>query len=92
MDKIINKNNIRKYKQQLKSNYQDSIKTSILEIVETAYEELLENNNFTEEMLDDMAYNIRNDDNFNNYLDSLIEYEIEECIKINDLEEIEEEQ
>lgn len=92
MDKIINKNNIIKYKQQLKSNYQDSIKTSILEIIETAYEELLENNIFTEEMLDDMAYNIRNDDNFNDYLDSLIECEIEECIKNNDLEEIEEEQ
>lgn len=89
MNRSINKNNIENYREKLKSNYEDSIKSSILNFIEISHEELLERNNFTEEMLDDIAYAVRENEDFNNYLDSLIQYEIIECIKANNLEEIE---
>ena len=90
MSIIINNKNIYEYREKLNSNYHDSIKSTVLNLIEVSHEELLESNKFTEDMLDDIAYAVRNDEDFNNYLDSLIQDEITECIKDNELEEIEE--
>ncbi len=90
MSNIINNKNINEYRENLESNYHDSIKSTVLNLIEVSHEELLESNKFTEDMLDDIAYAVRNDEDFNNYLDSLIQDEITECIKDNELEEIEE--
>ena len=89
MSNIINNKNINEYRENFECNYHDSIKSTVLNLIEVSHEELLESNKFTEDMLDDITYAVRNDEEFNNYLDSLIEDEITECIKDNELEEIE---
>ena len=91
MSKIINENNIAKYREKLKSNYHDSIKSSVLNIIETGYSYLLESNKLTENMVDDITIRITDDEQFNDYLDGLIMEEIQNCINENELGEEENE-
>lgn len=90
MSKIINENNIDKYRKKLKSNFHDSVKSTVLNLIEVGYSYLLETGKFTEDMLDDITYKIADNEQFNNYLDGFAMDEIENCIKENELGEEEE--
>lgn len=91
MSKIINEDNIDKYRKELKSNFQDSVKSTVLNIIESGYSHLLETHKFTEGMLDEITYKITDNEQLNDYLDGFIMDEIENCIKENDLGEEENE-
>lgn len=84
--RIINEENIDKYGQCNGNDFQQCIESSILDLIEVAYPELIESNKFNTEMLSDMAYNIRNDEQFNDYFDSLMIEQIKKCIKENEIE------
>ena len=43
-------------------------------------------------MLNDIAYNVCGNEDFNNHMDSLIMREIEECARENDIQDYEEEE
>lgn len=87
MNEIINKENIDEYRKKMKGNFSDCIKSTVLNIIESGYSYLLEKDMFTEDMLDEITYIITDDEQFNDYLDSLAMDEIEKCIKENELEE-----
>ena len=91
MSMIINEKNIDEYREKLNGNYHDSIKSSVLNLIETGYSYLLESNKLTENMVDDITIRITDDEQFNDYLDGLIMDEIQNCINENELgeEEIE---
>ena len=90
MSNIINENNINDYKNKINGNLRNTIKEMTLNRIEVAYKDLLENNKITEEMLDERAYVITDDDDFFDYLDSTIYDEIRNYIKENELDEEEE--
>lgn len=90
MSNIINENNINDYKNKINGNLRNTIKEMTLNRIEVAYKDLLENNKITEEMLDEIAYVITDDDDFFDYLDSTIYDEIRNYIKENELDEEEE--
>lgn len=92
MGTIINENNIDEYRDNIESNYQDSIKLTLLNIIETAHPNLLENNQITESMLDEISNKIAEDEEFNDYVDSLIHNEIEQYKETNNIEIEEEEE
>ena len=92
MENIINESNIDEYRDSIDSNYQDSIKLSLLNILEAAHPQLLENNQITESMLDDISTKISEDEEFNDYIDSLIHDEIDQYIDANNIEEEEEDE
>ena len=89
--KIINEDNIDDFRDKIDSSYSDSIKSSALNLLETSYSYILESNRFNEEMLNDIAYNVCGNEDFNNHMDSLIMREIEECARENDIQDEEEE-
>lgn len=92
MENIINEENIDEYRENINSNYQDSIKLTLLNILETAHPILLQNNQITESMLDEISNKIAEDEEFNDYVDSLIHNEIEQYKEDNNIEEDEEEE
>ena len=91
MSRIINEDNIEEYREDLKSNFHDSIKSTVLNLIETGYSYLLESNKFTEDMLDGITYKVTDDEQFNDYLDGFIMDEIKNCIEENELGEEENE-
>ena len=91
MSRIINEDNIDEYREDLKSNFHDSIKSTVLNLIETGYSYLLESNKFTEDMLDGITYKVTDDEQFNDYLDGFIMDEIKNCIEENELGEEENE-
>lgn len=92
MENIINEENVDEYRENINSNYQDSIKLTLLNILETAHPILLQNNQITESMLDEISNKIAEDEEFNDYVDSLIHNEIEQYKEDNNIEEDEEEE
>lgn len=89
--RIINEDNIDEFRDKLDSNYSDSIQSSALNLIESSYSYILESNEFTEEMLGEIAYRVCGNEDFNNYMDSLIMDEIEECARENEIQDYEEE-
>lgn len=87
MSNIINNENIDKYRESINGNYYESVKSTLLNILEVAYSNMLQNNQITEEMLDNISNKIVEDEEFNDYIDSMINNGIEEYIKENELEE-----
>lgn len=87
---IINEENIDEYRESIDSNYYDSIKLTLLNILEAGHPTLLRNNQITESMLDKISTKIAEDEEFNGYVDSLIYDEIDQYIKDNNIEEDEE--
>lgn len=92
MENIINEENIDEYRENINSSYEDSIKLTLLNILETAHLTLLQNNQITESMLDEISNKIAEDEEFNDYVDSLIHNEIEQYKENNNIEEDEEEE
>ena len=90
MSQIINTENIDEYRDKLESNYEDSIKATALNLIETGYSFLLESNKFSEDMLDNIATKVVEDDECNDYIDSTIRDEIIACIEENEIENVEE--
>ena len=90
MSKIINAENIDEYRDKLESNYEDSVKATALNLIETGYSFLLESNKFSEDMLDNIATKVVEDDEFNDYIDRTIRDEIIACIEENEIENVEE--
>lgn len=91
MSKIINEDNIDDYREELKSNFHDSIKLTVLNLIECGYSYLLESNKLTEDMLGEITYRVISDEQLNDYIDGMIMNEIESCIKENELVEEENE-
>lgn len=91
MSKIINEDNIYEYRQNLQGNFHNSIKSTVLNLIQKDYSYLLESNKFTEDMLYDITTRITDDEQLNDYLDEVIMNEIENCIDENELEEEENE-
>lgn len=92
IENIINEENIDEYRENINSNYYDSIKVTLLNILEAAHPTLLQNNQVTEAMLDEISNKIAEDEEFNDYVDSLIHNEIEQYKEDNNIEEDEEEE
>lgn len=86
VDEIINEDNIEEYRDSIESNYEDSLKLILLNILETGYSKLIYNNQVTKSMIDIISNRIAEDEEFNNYIDSLIHAEIVEYIKKNNIE------
>jgi len=91
MSNIINDKNIGDYKNKINGNLRNTIKAMTLNRIEVGYKHLLENNKITEEMLDEIAYVISDNDEVFDYIDSWIYDEIRSYIKDNNLELDEEE-
>jgi len=91
MSNIINDKNIDDYKNKINGNLRNTIKAMTLNRIEVGYKHLLENNKITEEMLDEIAYVISDNDEVFDYIDSWIYDEIRSYIKDNNLELDEEE-
>ena len=91
MSRIINEDNINDYREELESNFHDSIKSTVLNLIECGYSYLLESNKLTEDILDDITNKVTDDEQFNDYLDGLIMDEIKNCIEENELGEEENE-
>lgn len=91
MSNIINDKNIDNYKNKINGNLRNTIKAMTLNRIEVGYKHLLENNKITEEMLDEIAYVISDNDEVFDYIDSWIYDEIRSYIKDNNLELDEEE-
>jgi len=91
MSNIINDKNIGDYKNKINGNLRNTIKAMTLNRIEVGYKHLIENNKITEEMLDEIAYVISDNDEVFDYIDSWIYDEIRSYIKDNNLELDEEE-
>lgn len=91
MSRIINEDNINDYREELESNFHDSIKSTVLNLIECGYSYLLESNKLTEDILDDITNKVTDDEQFNDYLDGFIMDEIKNCIEENELGEEENE-
>ncbi len=91
MSRIINEDNINDYREELESNFHDSIKSTVLNLIECGYSYLLESNKLTEDILDDITNKVTDDEQFNDYLDGFIIDEIKNCIEENELGEEENE-
>lgn len=92
MSNIINDKNINEYKNKINGNLRNTIKAMTLSRIEAGYKHLLKNNKITEEMLDEIAYIISDNDEVFDYIDSWIYDEIRNYIKENELELEEEEE
>ena len=75
----------------MESNFHDSIKSTVLNLIECGYSYLLESNKLTEDILDDITNKVTDDEQFNDYLDGFIIDEIKNCIEENELGEEENE-
>lgn len=64
----------------------------MLNILEVAHPTLLQSNQITESMLDEISNKIAEDEEFNDYVDSLIHNEIEQYKETNNIEEEEDEE
>ena len=84
MSRIINEDNINDYREELESNFHDSIKSTVLNLIECGYSYLLESNKLTEDILDDITNKVTDDEQFNDYLDGFIIDEIKNCIEENE--------
>lgn len=86
-NRIINEDNIDDYRDEINSTYHDSIKLTALNLLECSYSHILESNKFSEDMLDEIAYDVCGNEEFNNDMDSLIMRRIEECDRENKFQE-----
>ena len=86
-NRIINEDNIDDYRDEINSTYHDSIKLTALNLLECSYSHILESNRFSEDMLDEIAYDVCGNEEFNNDMDSLIMRRIEECDRENKFQE-----
>jgi len=86
-NRIINEDNIDEYRDEINSTYHDSIKLTALNLLECSYSHILESNRFSEDMLDEIAYDVCGNEEFNNDMDSLIMRRIEECDRENRFQE-----
>lgn len=71
-------------------NLQNSIKNSILNIIENLHPEILKSNEFTMDDLENISYRISENENINNIIDELINDELEQFKKVNEIEDNEE--
>jgi len=83
MDNIINYKNIENYRT---GNLNEAIRSMTLNIIETAYSSILENNELTEEKLDEMVIAVSDDDEVNDYIDNKIQLQIEKFMGRNYIE------
>lgn len=88
MGNIINYKNIDDYRT---GNLNEAIKSMTLNIIETVYSSILENNKLTEEKLDEMVIAVSDDDEVNDYIDNKIQEQIKKYIEKNHIEEEENE-
>lgn len=80
-DYIINEDNIDDYRYTIdRSSYYDCIKMTALDLIECSYSYILESNRFSETMLENIASEVCENEEFNNYIDSQIMQKIDESI------------
>lgn len=87
MDKIINEENIDDYRD---GNLYEAVKSIFLNIIESIYPSILENNQLTEDKLDKMVIAVSDSDEINDFIDNEIRTQIDKFAKENHIEEEEE--
>lgn len=87
MDKIINEENIDDYRE---GNLYEAVKSIFLNIIESIYPSILENNQLTEDKLDKMVIAVSDSDEVNDFIDNEILTQIDEFAKENNIEKEEE--
>lgn len=87
MDKIINEENIDNY---ISGNLYEAVKSIFLNIIESIYPSILENNQLTEDKLDKMVIAVSDSEEVNDFIDNEILTQIDEFAKENNIEKEEE--
>lgn len=87
MDKIINEENIDDYRE---GNLYEAVKSIFLNIIESIYPSILENNQLTEDKLDKMVIAVSDSEEVNDFIDNEILTQIDEFAKENNIEKEEE--
>lgn len=77
MSKIVNEDNIDDIRDKLNGNYYDVVKTTVLNLIEVSYENELVSNRIDINSIDKIVNKIVESDEFNDYIDSFIQDEIE---------------
>lgn len=77
--------NIDDIKDELNGNYYESVKSTVLNLVEVSYEEELENNKIDINSIDKIVNRIVESDEFNDYIDSFIQDEIRKVFIENEI-------
>ncbi len=84
-------NNIDEIRDKLEGNYYNTIKSTVLNLVEVSYKEELENNKIDINSIDKIVNRVVESDEFNDYIDSFIQDEIKNVFIENEILEEEEE-
>ncbi len=82
--------NIDDIRDELNGNYYESVKSTVLNLVEISYEEELKNNKIDINSIDKIVSRIVESDEFNDYIDSFIQDEIRKVFVENEIIEEEE--
>lgn len=90
MNKIVNEDNIDDIRDKLNGNYYDAVKTTVLNLIEVSYENELVSNRIDINSIDKIVNKIVESDEFNDYIDSFIQDEIEKVFIENEIIEQEE--
>lgn len=77
--------NIDDIRDELNGNYYESVKSTVLNLVEVSYEEELENNKIDINSIDKIVNRIVESDEFNDYIDSFIQDEIRKVFIENEI-------
>ena len=68
--------NIDDYRDELNGNYYDAVKATVLNLIEVSYENELDSNKIDISSIDKIVNRIVESDEFNNYIDSYIQDEL----------------
>lgn len=90
MSKIVNEDNIDDIRDKLNGNYYDAVKTTVLNLIEVSYENELVSNRIDINSIDKIVNKIVESDEFNDYIDSFIQDEIEKVFIEDEIIEQEE--
>lgn len=78
-------NNIDTIREEIECNYYGAVKTTVLNLIETSYEDELENNKIEISYIDEIVSRVVESEDFNDYVDSIIQNEIANVFKENNI-------
>lgn len=90
-DNKITLDNIDYIRDKIDGSWENAVKSTILNFLEVSYEEQLESGKINVEVLETITTNIVEREEFNNYIDSFIQEEMEIYLQKNNIIENEEE-
>lgn len=78
-------NNIDTIREETECNYYGAVKTTVLNLIETSYEDELEKNKIEISYIDKIVNRVIDSEEFNDYVDSIIQNEIANVFKENNI-------